>query len=153
RQWVTLQADIQYSLGYYLGILKDDPLRLIRTTFYYQPIGLFSVFKALWVFPCVAAVAWWKRKNYKSLLGIAIILISVYAQLFVAFDTSRLFTLGFMVMLVSLEFLFDTDFAGFRRWAFWAVLFNLAIPQVYTAGKIIEVWQTLSSAAVSSWLQ
>ncbi|UCG62926.1 MAG: hypothetical protein JSV52_06490 [Candidatus Zixiibacteriota bacterium] len=145
RQWVTSGAEIKYSLSYYLEPFVTNPLQRLKRTVYYHSLGLFSVYKVLWVFPCVAALSWWRNRKYASLANVLILLLCAWAQLFLAIDTSRMFTLGFMVMIVAVDDLLKTDFMHFRRWAFWAVLFNLMIPQVYTAGKVVEVWQTLTT--------
>ena len=71
-----------------------------------------------------------------------LMLICSYAQLFVAGDTSRMFTLGFMIMIIALCRLLETNDFRFREWAFWAVLFNLMVPQIYTAFDVVECWQS-----------
>ena len=142
KVWVESHAEIEHSAGHYLEPLLADPLGLFRETFYYHGLGLFSVFKALWIFPLAAALSLWRDKNYSELTGMALLLVCSYAQLFVAGDTSRMFTLGFMVMIIALCRLLETNDFRFREWAFWAVLFNLMVPQVYTAFEVVECWQS-----------
>jgi hypothetical protein len=152
RQWVGAQTEIGFSGDFYLKPLLADPLQNFRTTWYYQGIGFFSVYKLLWCFPALAIVAFWRNRDFRSLIGLALLLGGAWGQLFLAYDTSRMFTLGFMVMPVSLVYLLRTDEQRFRKWAFAAVLINLLIPQIYTAADKIEVWQSLSSHLLLPYL-
>jgi len=148
REWVGAHQQIQYSTERYLGGFFRDPLAVFRFTTGRQGLGLFTVFKALWVIPFLAAVSWVQRREYRQLVGVALLIAGAYAQLFIAQDTSRMFTLSFMVMFISLDHLLKTDRFRLRTWAFWAVLFNLLVPQLYTAGNKIEVWHSLSTWAL-----
>lgn len=148
RVWVDSHQTVTFSTERYLGGFLKEPLNMLRWTLDWQPIGLFSVFKALWVIPCLAAVSWIQRREYRQLVGVALLFVGAYAQLFMAWDTSRMFTLSFMVMFVSLDHLLKADRFRLRTWVFWAVLFNLLIPQLYTAGNKIEVWHSLSTWAL-----
>jgi hypothetical protein len=152
RQWVGAQAEIEFSGNYYLRPLLDDPLKHFRNTFYYHGLGFFSVYKLLWCFPVLAAAAFWRDRNFRPLIGFALLLGGAWVQLFLAFDTSRMFTLGFMIMFLSLEYLLRTDEYRFRKWAFAAVLINLLVPQMYTAAEIVEIWQSLSSHLLLPYL-
>jgi hypothetical protein len=64
---------------------------------------------------------------------------AVWAQMVIAFDTSRMLTLSFPVMLISLNYLMRTKACCFRVWATPLFLMNLLIPQLYTAAASIEV--------------
>ncbi len=145
RVWVQSHQEVPYSLDYYLKPVLEDPLYHLRQTYYYQGLGLFSVFKLAWVFPLMALASWFKEKNYREIAGAALLIICAWTQLFVAYDTSRMFTLGFMVMILSLKHLFETNRFQVRRLAIWIVLFNLLIPQVSTDGTRIEVFQSASA--------
>jgi hypothetical protein len=144
RLWIESHQAVRFSTTYYLDHLWQEPFKHFLDTFKYHSLGLFSVYEVLWVFPLLAVVSWWKERNYTPIVSLLLLIVCAGMQLFVARDTSRLFTLGFMVMPLALEHLFQTDFASFRRWAFWAVLFNLIVPQVYVAGPVVEVWRSLS---------
>ena len=151
RLWVGTQAEIELSGSFYLEPLLADPLKHFRTTFYFHGLGFFSVYKLLWCLPVAAAAALVKAGNRRSLIGFGLLIVGSWLQLFVAFDTSRLFTLGFMIMILSLEHLLRTDEYRFRRWAFAAVLVNLLIPQVYTAADKVEIWQSLSAHLILTY--
>ena len=148
RLWIQSHQTVQYSTEYFLGNLLTQPLNVFRSTLDWHAVGLFSVFKTLWIIPCLAVVSWIRRRDYHQLVGVALILGGAYLQLLVAWDTSRMFTLSFMVMFLSLDHLLETDGFHLRTWVFWAVLFNLLVPQLYTAGPRIEVWQSLSTWAI-----
>lgn len=145
RQWISSQQEVQYSTAYYLQSLLENPLSRFGQNPGYHSLGLFSVFKVLWVVPVLACLSMWKRQYWSEIGGIALLLVCSWSQLFVAGDTSRMFTLGFMVIIVSLRHFFRTDDFHFRSWAIPLVLLNLLIPQVYTAGSVVEVWQSLST--------
>jgi hypothetical protein len=149
REMAGMETDVKYSMAYYLRPLLSDPIRGFQITYYYHGLGFFSVYKALWVFPFAAVILFCKQRNFVSLSSMILVMFCAYAQLAVAQDTSRMLTLGFMIMFISLHHLFQTDFYRFRAWAFWAVLFNLLIPQVYTAGHKVEVWQSYLSHLIS----
>jgi hypothetical protein len=114
-------------------------LHWIRGAYQFYWLGWFTVFKALWVFPIAAVVSLWKRKETATLWSILIITFCASIQLVIAYDTTRMLTLGFMVMILALLHLMQTNAFEFRRWAVWVILFNLLIPQLYTASYIIEI--------------
>ncbi|MCK4372034.1 MAG: hypothetical protein KAW61_02755 [candidate division Zixibacteria bacterium] len=145
RLWVSSQQDVIYSLDYYIRPFLEDPIGRIRHTAPYHGLGLFSVFTLLWVFPVMAAIAWWKERAHYELLGLILLVFCPYMQLFIADDTSRLFTLGFMIMIVALHKLLTTASTHFRKYAFWLILLNLFVPQLYTAGDTVEVFQSAST--------
>jgi hypothetical protein len=142
RMWVDSHMDVLYSASYYLNHLWNDPFRVFRRTLTFHGLGLFSVFKVLWIFPCAAFLSFWRNGRYSDIVGMSLLLFGAYAQLLMAGDTSRMFTLAFMIMIVSVVHLLETNAFRFREWAFWAVLFNLMVPQVYTAADVVEIWHS-----------
>ena len=66
----------------------------------------------------------------------------VAAQMVVAYDSSRMMTLGFIVMIPALKHLFEHNPFEFRRWAGWVVLANLVLPQVQTWKDRIEIMRS-----------
>lgn len=139
RAWISLHQDVAFSIGYYLDPLLDDPFHWLRQSWERIGLGLFSVFKALWIVPIAAVVSLWQRGERKVVYGIYLLLACTLAQLLFAYDSSRLATLGFMVIIISLKHLFEVNPFGFRGWIGWVMLFNLAIPQVYTANKLTDI--------------
>ena len=145
RIWVESHHAVLYSTTYYVEDFLKNPMKMLRSTADWHSLGLFSVFKLMWVVPALAAVSWIIRRDYWQLTGMALLLLGAYAQLFIAFDTSRMFTLSFMVMFVSLNHLLENNRFQVRSWIFWVVLFNLIFPQPYTASNTVQVWQSLST--------
>ncbi len=139
RNWLSSSQEMGLSATAYLQPLLTNPFGMIRKACQYYWLGLFTVFKALWVFPIVAAVAMWKDRRKGQVVGMIILMMCAASQLVVAYDSTRMFTLGFLVLIISLEYLFRTDAYGFRQWAPYVFLFNLFIPQLFTAGMIIEI--------------
>ena len=139
RDWLSGSQEKGLSITAYLQPLLTNPFGMIRKACQFYWLGLFSVFKALWVFPVVAAVAMWKDRRKSQVVGMIILMMCAACQLIIAYDSTRMLTLGFLVLIISLEYLFRTDAYGFRQWAPYVFLFNLFVPQLFTAGMIIEI--------------
>jgi hypothetical protein len=71
--------------------------------------------------------------------GILLPILCAGVQFFLAFDSSRLFTLGFMSMVLSLRYLFNENPFSFRRWAVPVFVLNLAVPAIFTAADQVVV--------------
>ena len=102
----------------------------------------------LWIVPLLAAFAMARRGDRRGPLSMLLLLACTWAQLFVAYDTSRMFTLGFLVMLLALRDLFTRDDLGLRRWLPWLLLLQLLVPQIRTAKQ--RVW--VMDATWRDWL-
>ncbi|MGH7893742.1 MAG: hypothetical protein ACREQL_03690 [Candidatus Binatia bacterium] len=153
RAWVAshtpgpmLDADL------FVAPLRIDPLHWVRRSFGYWGIGAFSVFKLLWAIPLVAMHSLWQTGRRRDAMSMLLLLGCALAQLVLAFDTSRLLTLSFMVMVVALLHLFETDAHGFRGWVGWLVLGNLAVPDLYTAENIVAVMRSPLSARLTAYV-
>jgi hypothetical protein len=72
-------------------------------------------------------------------LLVALPVVCASFQFLVAYDSSRLFTLGYVAMVPALVYAFRENPYGFRRWAAPLFLVNLLIPEIFTAGKAVEV--------------
>jgi hypothetical protein len=145
RRWLSLGRDAGMFAGAYLTPLLKDPMVMIQQAHQYYWLGFFGVFKALWLIPVVAAVGMWKGGRKKEVYGMIILTICTAAQLLIAYDTTRMLTLGFMVIIISLEYLFVSGSSEFRRWAPWVFIFNLFVPQLFTAARVIEIMHSLPS--------
>jgi len=152
RYWVSGHMDVTYSVSYYLKPFQNGLLGYFPVTFYYHGLGLFSVFIALWIIPVLYLAASLRNGNIANLVGAILILLGAYVQLFIAQDTSRMFTLSFIIMILSLTYLFKRDLFNIRHWIYGAFFFNLMIPQVYTAGHKIEIWQSLVSHIIIKYV-
>ncbi len=149
RDWITSLRAVEYNSAFYLSPLMDNPLKLYRITALNWPIGIFSVFKLMWVTVFVAGVSLWRSGHRRAAFSLALILACTLFQLGFAKDTSRYVTLGFMAVILSLEHLFRENPGGFRRWVGWLILGSLAIPQLYITGKAIIVMQPLIFSIVA----
>lgn len=152
RDFLASQSRFHYSLSYYFGGFFDDPFSRFRQTFYYHGLGIFSVFKIMWILPVLAVHGLIAERRYRELLAIALIFAGSYVQIFIASDSSRLMTMAFMIMPLSLGFLWEQNRYKVRSWMGWVILANLAVPNVYTAQKIVEVWQSLPQHFIGLWL-
>ncbi len=142
RGWVAADRHVSLTLGYYLQPLIDDPLHWMRRPLPYYCLGLFTVFKVLWIIPLTACYLLWKEGRKRESVFMAMPVVLASFQLIIAWDSTRMFTLGFMTMVLALEYLFKTDRVDLRKWVLGLVAFNLFVPQLYTAGSVIEIMQS-----------
>ena len=148
RHFMAERVAVAYTAEYYLEPLLDDPFHWIKHAYPFQVLGLFTVFKLMWIFPVLAAVHMWQERRRGLVLSLVVLMLCVSAQLVVAFDSSRMLTMGFLVMVISLVYLFRTGAFEFRRWAFPVLFLNLLIPQLYTASHAVEMWRSLPETIV-----
>jgi hypothetical protein len=143
RRWLSLGHESGLTLWVYFKSLVADPLFAVRPAYRFYWIGLFSVFKLLWAFPVAAAIAMWQNGRRRDVYSLFILMACAASQLLFAYDTTRMLTLGFLVLIISLEYLFTTGTGDFRRWAPWVLLGNLMVPQLYTASYVVEIMHSL----------
>jgi hypothetical protein len=148
RAWVGSRVEVAFSLDYYLTPLWADPLHYFRMTWGTQLVGWFSVFGVLWAIPFAAVLAKWRRGDRAGLASMALVLVCAGSQLFFAYDTSRLLTLGFPVMWLALEELSRQPAFGFRRWVPWLLVVQFLLPQLRSARG--RVW--MMDAPWRDWL-
>lgn len=143
RSHISEQQEIKYSLSYYLDPILNKPFDIFLITAKYHLLGFLSVLRFLWVVPLLAIYYYFSRKeNFKG-LSIVLIIILSYLQLFIAQDTSRMFTLSYIVLFFPIVDLYNSNFLKFKQWFPILVLLNLITPQIYTAGHNIEIWHNL----------
>lgn len=152
REWISSQQTASYPGTYYLDRFLEQPLEIFGQSFLFQGLGLFTVFKILWVIPVAAAISLFKNGRQYEAYGMLILILSCMSQLFFAFDSSRMATLGYLVMIVALKHLFETNVYNFRSWAAYLLLGNLIVPQLYTARDIIEVMKSFPVQVISQLL-
>lgn len=153
RQWVSSHRHVNLSPGFYLQPILNDPLHMIRLPMQYYGLGLFTVFKVLWIIPLTAYYYLWKDGRKKEVMFIALPVILASFQLIIAWDTTRMFTLGFMTMVLSLEYLFKTNQFEFRKWVPALVAFNFLVPQISTAGETIELMRSTPMNLLRMWVE
>lgn len=149
RIWVLSFREVAFGASYYLQPLLDDPLIYFKKSYEHQGLGFFTVFKATWIFVIVAVLSFWNKRMIRPLIEICLILFFVWTQMFIAWDSSRMLTLSYPVMLISLLHLFKTNPYNFRSWGYLAFFFSLIIPQMYTASNIIEFMRSVAYISVS----
>ena len=152
REYLSIQADGSFTLAYYLKPLTSDPLFWFKHAYPLQGFGLYSVFKGMWVIPVLAIVSFWRKREFNQVRSIALLMLLVSSQLLVAVDTSRVFSMGFLIMIVALIRLFETNEFYFRSWAGWLIVGNLLIPQVYTAAQRVQIMRTSLTSIILHWL-
>lgn len=138
RYAISLQFDIAFSTAYYLGPLTRDPFHWYRMTLPLQWMGVFSVFKLFWIFPALATLSFYQRGQKLQLWSMALLFACAYSQLFLAYDTSRMMSLSFMVMIIALRELFEHDTFQIRRWIGWVFVVNVFVPQYQVAADKMD---------------
>lgn len=143
RQWQTEHFRIAYDSSYYWGPLKVELLFYFKKSWAEQILGLFSVFKLLWVIPAAAFVLYRRQRNHFEMISVVLLFVCAYAQLFIAFDSSRMLTMAFMLAMIALVHLMRDNPRWIAKWALPLLLWNLLVPQFYTAAHYIEYMHTL----------
>ncbi|MFZ1685287.1 MAG: hypothetical protein WAU88_14315, partial [Candidatus Zixiibacteriota bacterium] len=139
REWMTADRTVMYNMSFYITPLLQSPLTWIKRSVMNWPIGLFTVFKLLWVVVPIAGVSLWQAGRKREVWSFAVLLACAFSQLVLAYDTSRLLTMAFMLVVLSLVQIFRNDSARFRQWVGWLLLANLFVPQLYTTAEHIYV--------------
>ena len=138
RLWISSFREVEFTADFYLGTLLTDPFAIFKKSYGNQGPGLFSVFKVFWIIVLMAVWSFWKQRQPRDILSMAILMVCVWAQMFIAWDSSRLMTMAFPLMIIALLNVFKENSLGFRAWAMLLLIFNFMIPQLYTAGRIVE---------------
>ena len=136
--WISSFREVEYTTDYYLGSLLLEPLAIFRKSYGNQGLGLFSVFKLFWIIVLMAVWSFWKQRQLRAIFSLAILAVCVWAQLFIAWDSSRLMTMAFPIMIIALVQVFKENHFAFRSWAMLLLIFNFLVPQLYTAAHITE---------------
>lgn len=138
RRWVGPHGENLFTIEYYIKPMLEHPDYWLRRAYVNLGLGFFSVYKILWLFAVAAVISLWRLGDKSQVWSIMILLGCTWAQMIFAYDSSRMMTMGFMIMIVSLIHLFREDPYHFRRWAGPLLIVNLFVPQLYTAAGIIE---------------
>jgi hypothetical protein len=128
-----------FSGGYYLAPLLADPLHWFRESSPHRALGVFSAFNLLWVLPLLAA---WHRWRVGPRARCVVLLLPIplaLAQLFVAYDVTRLATLAFAAVLLGASDLLLTNAFVARRWVPVLVAAVLLVPHLNVAMGIVDV--------------
>lgn len=139
RAWMLSRMEIQFTTGHYLRPLLEDPLHWFRRSSPYQLLGLFTVFKLAWIFPIIAIVSHGRRREWHAIVSMVLILGGAFMMLFVAYDSSRMFTLAFPVMILALKHIVVVNPFGARRWMSAVIVLNLLVPPWFTAADKVEI--------------
>jgi hypothetical protein len=139
-RWLLQRAHplAEYSVRFYLDPLLKDPLSWFRASEKYRWLGVLSAFNLFWVFPLLAAFWKLRRKERADAAMLLLPIPLVLAQLFVAFDVTRLTTLAFMAVLLGVAELLRTNAFAARRWVPWLIVANFFIPQVNVAMGVLD---------------
>jgi hypothetical protein len=143
RHWQAEHFRIVFSNLYYWAPLKQDLLVYVKRSWPEQILGLFSVFKLLWIFPLAAVLMYIRKRDHVEVISAFLLLICAAAQLLIAYDSSRMLTMAFMLTMIALLHLMRDNHRWIAKWAFPLLLWNLLVPQLYTAAHIIEYMHTL----------
>ncbi|MCH7689566.1 MAG: hypothetical protein IIA17_00795 [candidate division Zixibacteria bacterium] len=152
RTWVSSFRPVFFDFEYYFGPLLENPLAYFNKSYGHQGLGYFTVFKAMWIFVFAAVFSFWNKRMIRPMIEICLILFFVWTQMFIAWDSSRMLTLAFPVMLISLLHLFKNNPYNFRNWGYLVLFFNLIIPQMYTAAHVIEFMRSIAYISMPLFL-
>jgi len=139
RLWMASRLDVVFNVHYYLDPLLKDPLKWWKGSFGFQLLGLFTVFKLLWLVPVVAAYHFWRMHDRRIFASMCLLLGCTGAQFLVAIDSTRLFCMAFPLIIVAWEGLIPSNRYQIKRWIFLLILGNVLVPNIYTAATVIMV--------------
>jgi hypothetical protein len=143
RHWQAEHFQIAYDNSFYFEPLRQDILFYFKKSWAEQLLGFFSVFKLLWIFPIAAFLMYRRTHNRIELVSAGLLVLCAAAQLSIAYDSSRMLTMAFMITMIALVNLMRDNHRWIVKWAFPLLLWNLLVPQLYTAAHIIEYMHTL----------
>jgi hypothetical protein len=134
RYWVASKVSVEYDLNFYFS-LKNIKF-CIEKMLPFLPSGAFYAFKLFWFFPIYVLYITWKRKEFVFFNMIAAIIICDVAQLFIAFDITRMLCLGFPAILLSAEKVkIEWSPEKFTRFLFTLTILNFLILQYFMSGS------------------
>lgn len=138
RDWQSGNMRVTYDTEFYLGPLTYDPLFYFRSSFPESILGFATVFKLLWAIPVVWLASQWRGDRKTFAKEPIILLVCSGLQLLIAWDSSRLWTMSFMVVLIALQQMFQSPDKSYRSWIFILLVLNFIAPAYYTAEHTVE---------------
>ena len=130
---------VTYTLKYYFKPLLAHPLHWFNESAPHRWLGMAAAFNLYWLFPALAATRLALRGARREAALLLLPIPCALAQLFVAYDVTRLTTLALMSVLLGTEYLLRTNGFGARRWAWPLAIANFFIPQVNVAMGVVDV--------------
>jgi len=149
RYWLASRQEFRFTVGFYFRDLPSRPTYWFRQSGWRQLVGLLGFLKAMWIVPIVAAFHAWTRQR-RVVWSMLLILACTWAQLFIAYDSSRLFTQGFLLVVVAMEYLFTAGPAWSTRLVGWSVIVSLFVPQLYTAASVVTLFRPWVDYGISN---
>lgn len=143
RLWIASQGPVTFRVLYYLDPLKEDWTHWLERSYPYTGLGAFSAFKLFWIIPVLAAIDLWRNGRRDEVVSMGLVMAGAAAQLVIAFDSSRMFTLAFPVVVIGLQYLLLSGAFEFRRWFGYLILANFFVPQLYTAAHLLTIMQSI----------
>ena len=150
-RWTMTGHGNVYSPSQYLGSFLEHPLEILRIQLPNLGLAFFSVFKLMWIIPLSAILLMWKNKEKHHIVSMVMLIVCSALQLFFAWDTTRLLTLSFMIMPISLLYLFGCRQSQIRSWLIPIFILNLLVPNINVAAVKIDVLHSLISYAILYW--
>ena len=117
--------------------LLKDPLHWFRESAPHRALGIAAAFNLYWALPILAALRLALRGQRAEAALLLLPIPCALAQLFIAYDVTRMTTLAFMSVLLGAEYLLRTNGLGARRWLLLLSVANFFIPQVNVAMGVI----------------
>lgn len=136
----------QQSLHFYLSPLSSDPLFWIKQVALAYPIGVFSVFKLLWLIPAYAFIECFRVRDLHRMTLIALPVLLASAQSFIALDTSRMLSYAFPSFIWSFKFLYEKhkrNVTLFEHSVIMLLTLNLLVPELYVTSNHISIMTSL----------
>ena len=133
-----LHPGVAYTMGFYLVPLRADPLHWFRESAPHRMLGIATAFNLYWLVPVLAAARLAARGARADAALLLLPIPCALAQLFIAYDVTRMATLAFMSVLLGTEYLLRTDGFRARWWILPLSVANFFIPQLNVAMGVVD---------------
>jgi hypothetical protein len=129
---------VAYTMKFYLAPLRHDPLHWFRESAPDRLLGIGAAFNLFWAVPLLAGARMLVRRAYTDAAVLLLPIPCALAQLFIAYDTTRMATLAFMSVLLGTEYLVRTNGFAARWWLVPLAAASFFLPQVNVAMGVVD---------------
>lgn len=132
RYYVGQHANIEYNFEFYASMknVQQNFKLVARLT----PVGAFFAFKLYWFIVLYFLSQSIYKKKFDAFLPVALLLLFTFLQLLFAYDITRLFSIAFMAILLSADYLRTNARDGEFRYHVWTLIaLNFFIPQYFVS--------------------
>jgi hypothetical protein len=132
RYYVGQHAHIEYDFEFYTSLknIEENFKLVVRLA----PAGAFFAFKLFWFIILFFLIQAIQQKMYQVVVPVLLIVLFTSLQLLFAFDVTRLFSVAFMAILLSADYMRNSFNKGKFGYYLWMMIgLNFFIPQYFVS--------------------